>query len=1118
MDFETDRSIDALASASCERAAQFINDAERLRTRHERSVRRQFVRLFRDPHALEVTITLTDEVMRFRSVASAAVMLRRASRRASLAGFGVVNALGLRLLSLLSRAVPSRVIAVVHSRIRALSSDLILDADVSSLRRHIRLRRQSGLDVNVNVLGEAVLGEREATDRLERVLEMMKRPDVNYVSIKLSALVSQIVTIDRAGSLERVGERLRTLYRVSRQYDTFVNLDMEEYRDLRMTVDAFMMVLEEEEFQGLSAGLVLQAYLPDTHGAFAQLTRWALARRASGGAPIKVRFVKGANLAREHAEAQLHGWTPAPFATKADVDASFSRLLDLGLRRELADALRVGVASHNLFHLTWALDIARTRGVLEQLDVEMLEGMAPAEAKALVRAGHRVLLYAPVTRRDDFAAAVAYLVRRLDENTAPENYLRAAFSIAHDPVILADQRQRFLDSVAARHGLATESRRHGARRELGEGFYNAPDADPTDPVVVTEVVSELDEVRRRSGELIGDDDGPGGVEVGRDPSAGGREWYRYRVSGREGIDAALARARGAWAAWEARTPEGRAAVLTRAAQIMEECRALTIAVMARDTGKTVGEGDPEVSEAIDFVRYYAERAHELDGSSPLGVVLVVPPWNFPYSIPAGGVTAALAAGNAVVLKPAPEAVAVARELVEQLWDAGVPRDVVQFVATRDDEDGRHLVTHEDVDAVILTGSFDTARLFTSWKPSLNLLAETSGKNAMVITSCADVDLAVKDLVQSAFGNAGQKCSAASLAIVDQATYDNPLFRSQLVDAVTSLSVGPAYDLHSTMGPIIRPAESALERALHQLDEGESWLVEPRALDEARLLWSPGVKVGVRPGSWSHHHEWFGPVLALMIAPNLASAIAWQNQVVYGLTAGIHSLDEAECEQWLERVAAGNLYVNRAITGAVVRRQPFGGWKRSAVGPTAKAGGANYTACLREWPRVHDVDLAMGALTTWWRRRGSRAIDESGLEVERNIARYRRPLGKLLVRVDDTFSADEYRYVRALSSLVGVSVDFSASFDVTGVDALTVEDVDVLVGRAREYVRVRWLSGEVAPVDALLDAGLSTDRRPLAQAGHVEGQRWLLEQSVAITNHRYGNVHAGPKPACAGLDS
>ncbi|MGC8510825.1 MAG: proline dehydrogenase family protein, partial [Acidimicrobiales bacterium] len=1127
----TDPSLDELVAGARERARRLIIVAERHRTRHERGVRRQFVGLFRDPRALGVTIAITDEVMRCASREGASRLLRRTAPRATVAGFGVVNVLGLRLMAAASRVAPALVVRVVHWRVRRLSGDLILEAAPAAFSRHARHRREQGLALNVNVLGEAVLGEREAAQRLARVVAMIRREDVSYVSVKLSALVSQIVAIDHAGSRERVCQRLRTLYREADAHGTFVNLDMEEYRDLRLTVDAFMTVLSEPEFAATYAGIVLQAYLPDSHAALEELIGWAARRREAGAAPIKVRLVKGANLAMEHAEAELHGWVAAPYDTKADVDASYARLLDRALRAEHAGALRVGVASHNLFAVSWALDVAAARGVGEQLDVEMLEGMAPAEARALVREGRAVLLYAPVTRADDFAAAVAYLVRRLDENTAPENYLRAAFAIGQDPTVFDEQSRRFAESVAARHALATDRRRRA--RALSAGFANAPDGDPTDPAYVAALASSCHEVATRGAPAqlvtLGEDvvgAPPSALEVGTDPNDAGAPWYRYRVADRERVDEVVARARRAAPAWAARPASERAEILARVAAVMEARRATTIAVMARDTGKTLAEGDPEVSEAIDFARYYATLGEDLEkvdlekvdreGSVPLGVVLVVPPWNFPYSIPAGGVTAALAAGNAVLLKPAPEAVAVGWELAQHLWEGGVPRDVAQFVPTRDDENGRYLVTHDGVDAVVLTGSFDTARLFTSWKPSITLLAETSGKNALVVTASADVDLAVKDLVHSAFANAGQKCSAASLAIVDRATYDNPLFVRQLVDAVTSLTVGGALEWASEVGPVIRPPETALRRALTELDPGESWLVEPAPLDEAGHLWRPGVKVGVAPGSWSHRNEWFGPVLGVMVAPDLATAIEWQNAVDYGLTAGIHSLDEAECATWLERVEAGNLYVNRAITGAVVRRQPFGGWKRSSVGPGAKAGGVNYVAALRRWPEVGDLTAARDDLRRWWDERASRAIDESGLAVERNHVRYRCAGQPILVRVDERFDAPRASYVRTIGSITGAAIELSAAHALDGIDGVIVESLDELVARATTVARVRWWSEETPPVTELLDQGRTTDRRPLSGVGAVEGPRWLLEQSVAITNHRYGNVHAGPKPAVAGL--
>jgi RHH-type proline utilization regulon transcriptional repressor/proline dehydrogenase/delta 1-pyrroline-5-carboxylate dehydrogenase len=494
----------------------------------------------------------------------------------------------------------------------------------------------------------------------------------------------------------------------------------------------------------------------------------------------------------------------------------------------------------------------------------------------------------------------------------------------------------------------------------------------------------------------------------------------------------------------------------------------------------------------------------------------VPPWNFPYAIPTGGICAALAAGNSVIFKSAPETVATSWQLVNQLWRAGVPKDVLQFVSTEDNEIGESLITHQDVNAVILTGGYNTALLFSSWKNELNLLAETSGKNAMILTACCDIDVAVKDLVQSAFGHAGQKCSAASLAIVEKSIYENPNFKKQLIDAVTSLQVGAGYNLSTTVGPIIKTAESNLQQALTRLDEGEEWLIEPKQLDDAGLLWAPGVKTGVKAGSWSHLNEWFGPVLAIMVAPDLKTAISWQNATDFGLTAGIQSLDPDECQEWIENVEAGNLYVNRGVTGAIVNRQPFGGWKKSSVGATAKAGGANYVATLRNWNQMKHFLPMKEAANKMLKSTISQAIDRSGLEVEQNIQRYRRYKKGFLVRIESGTSKDELDFLSWLKKELGVITRLSSDTLIPGLSNLVVESSEEFAGHAMEFDRVRWLSAEVPPVYELMKNGITCDRRPITSRGDIEISRWFLEQSVSITQHRYGNTNAGPKPKCVGL--
>jgi RHH-type proline utilization regulon transcriptional repressor/proline dehydrogenase/delta 1-pyrroline-5-carboxylate dehydrogenase len=553
-------------------------------------------------------------------------------------------------------------------------------------------------------------------------------------------------------------------------------------------------------------------------------------------------------------------------------------------------------------------------------------------------------------------------------------------------------------------------------------------------------------------------------------------------------------------------------------------RADAVAVMTSEAGKTFAEADPEVSEGIDYARWYGAqtdllaRLEDEVASEPCGVVVVSPPWNFPYAIPAGGVLAATAAGNTVLLKPSPEAPATSALLVEQLHAAGLGDGRVQLVAAPDGPEGQHLVTHPGVGAVILTGSWDTARLFAGWTPSRRLLAETSGKNAMVITATADVDQAVGDLVRSAFGHAGQKCSAASLAIVDASVYDHSPFLRQLADATRALRVGAGNDPASDLGPIVGPFTESLERALTVLEPGESWLVEPRCLDAGRRLWSPGVRVGVAPGSWAHRTEWFGPVLGVMRAQNLDQALAWQNDVPYGLTAGLHSLDPAEHRRWVDAVEAGNLYVNRTTTGAIVGRQPFGGWKRSSVGPTAKAGGPNYVLALRRWHDAEEtgVDAALASYRFWWDSYFSLMTELTGLAGESNQLRYRTHAPGVILRVNEDGTDEELAKAFGAAAVTGTPVRVSVAGPRPQPSAqteapLTVESAESFAATLRTTtlgagVRLRLL-GEAEP-DVLVAAAenaMTVLDEPICSHGRIELVRWLREQAVTRSLHRYGNV-------------
>ncbi len=766
-------------------------------------------------------------------------------------------------------------------------------------------------------------------------------------------------------------------------------------------------MLDEAPFERLDAGIVLQAYLPDVHAVAGDLGAWAVRRRQRGGGRTKVRLVKGANLAMETVEAELRGWEPAPFGSKGDVDANYKAVLDVLADPSFDDAVDIGVGSHNLFDVAWALGVREAMiaaGRRDRLGIEMLEGMAPSQSEAVLAVAGDLVLYAPIVQRGDFPHALAYLVRRLDENTAPANFLSQLFDLAADPARFDRQAALFREAVRRRRLLDHRPRRQQARPTLpvparpDDPFVNAPDTDWTRPANrawITEALQAVPAHPVRQEVTAADVDRA--VQIARD-------------------------ARGRW--WDLGADE-RARLLHAVADLFERDRGRILATMARETGKTVVEGDPEVSEAIDFARYYADdgrRLARIDGARPaaLGTVLVASPWNFPFAIPAGGVLAALAAGNSAILKPAPQSVETAALIVELCVEAGVPADVVQFLPAPDGDVGRRLVTHPLVDAVVLTGAQATASMFLDWQPLLRLHGETSGKNAMVISATADIDHAVADLVRSAFGHAGQKCSAASLAIVEASLHDDPAFLERLRDAAATLRVGPATDLATDVGPLIEPPGPALTRALTSLDPGESWLLEPTCRSADRRTWSPGIRIGVRPGSWFARTECFGPVLGIIRADDLDHAITIQNDSEFGLTAGLQALDPAEVERWLDRVDAGNVYVNRGITGAIVQRQPFGGWKRSSVGATAKAGGPNYVASLMRWSDDASVALADvdRRFASWMSDVGRAELDVTGLRSEHNRFRYRTGRG-IAVRLGALATDRERRLVEAAARITGV---------------------------------------------------------------------------------------------------
>ncbi len=1173
--------------------------------------------VLKDPNGLEFTVGFVDGVMRPEDLMVAGHNLQDvAAKTPRFLPWYMRGAVGLG--GVLGPVLPWVVIPVARRVLRNMVGHLVVDATPEKLGPVIEHLRASGNRLNLNLLGEAVLGQKEADRRLEGTRALLARPDVDYVSIKVSAVSSQLSMWSFDEAVERTVQRLTPLFELAANAAPvngrakFINLDMEEYRDLDLTIAVFERILDQPQLLKLEAGIVLQAYLPDALGALQGLTAWAKERRARGGAPIKVRLVKGANLAMEHVDAAVHEWPLATYSSKQDSDTNYKRVLNWALTYENTDAVHLGIAGHNLFDVAFAWLLADKRGVQSNIDFEMLLGMATGQAEAVKKDVGDLLLYTPVVNPAEFDVAIAYLIRRLEENASQDNFMSAVFELNNSAALLQRETSRFQASLRALDTAVPGPNRTQNRATERPAGVLTEVIDPLRPATrVTEVETVdpdltamvLGLTRREMAEAIENYDPaaasaasatPAGAqataltpttgfrnEPDTDPALpANRAWGREilgrvenstlgldvitsaQISDPAVLDSVIETVTRTGAEWGRRSGAERAEVLHRAGIALAANRGRLIEVMASETGKTIAESDPEISEAIDFAHYYAERATDLDAVQgarfvPSQLTIVTPPWNFPVAIPAGSVLSALAAGSGVIIKPAKLARRSGAIMVEALWQAGVPRELlalVDFVGDDRHELGKQMVSHPNVDRVILTGGYETAQLFRSFRPDLPLLAETSGKNSVIVTPSADLDLAASDVIKSAFGHAGQKCSAASLVILVGSVAHSKRFESQLVDAARSLNVGYPSHPETQMGPIIEPASGKLLHALTQLGAGEEWLVEPKQLDSSGKLWSPGIRTGVAPGSYFHLTEFFGPVLGVMHAKTLDEAIRLQNAVDYGLTAGLHSLDSEELALWLDSVEAGNLYINRGTTGAIVQRQPFGGWKRSSVGAGTKAGGPNYLFGLGRWVTDHgknSATLHLRGLEQWvtslieasqsslsyeefdllrrsalsdaiaWADEFGVAKDVSGLGLERNVFRYRHL--PVTVRVSNDASLGDALRVMAAGLLARSRFEVSSAIPLPAAVRSLLESRDIKIkieaddawlaraaaGRITNS-RVRVVDAVGGGASAALSAALGGSPdvamydNEVTQAGRVELLPFLREQAISITAHRFGN--------------
>ncbi|EAL3927434.1 aldehyde dehydrogenase family protein [Campylobacter upsaliensis] len=882
------------------------------------------------------------------------------------------------------------------SHLRNDTKAMVLDADENFLAPHITKRKnEQNITLNVNLIGEEVLGEAESKYRMQKYEEALKSSYITYISIKITTIFSQINIIDFDYSKDEVVKRLDKLYALALEEQNrqgvskFINLDMEEFRDLELTVAAFMESVGKFD---IKAGIVLQAYIPDSYEYLKKLLAFSKERVLKGMQPIKIRFVKGANMESEETIASQRGWELPTFERKIDTDSNYNKMLDLVLEDENYKYINVGIASHNIFEIAYAYTRIKEAGASESFTFEMLEGMSLQCSYELSKM-HDLILYAPVCDEAHFNNAIAYLVRRLDENTSEDNFMRYFFNLKVGSKEWEEQKSLFLNALEGIKTLDNTTHRKQDRTKTQnvpssyttKTFTNESDTDfilsqnrlwAQNIKAKYENLSDYD-VYPVAGELDFTQADLNTLEV-KDKIAHRTIGTAY-LAGENELKAALKVAKNS--NFTQKSSDEIYGILAKVAKLMRERRGDLIGLAALETGKTFLEIDPEVSEAIDFVEFYPHSLETLKKQNPnttfkpKGIGVTIAPWNFPVGISVGTIAAPLAAGNVVLYKPSSLSMLTGYKLCECFWDAGIPRDALIFLPAKGSDISKYILSDEAVKFSILTGGEDTAYAMLEANPTLLLSAETGGKNATIVSKFADRDSAVKNIIHSAFSNSGQKCSATSLLVLEDEVYEDEEFKKALVDAAASLAVGSPFVFKNKLGALCDKPSEKLIKAINELEAGEEWALKPQFIDDNAHLMTPGIKYGVKKGAFTHMNELFAPLLSVIRAKDLQEAIELVNATGYGLTAGFESLDEREWEYFHTHIEAGNIYINKPTTGAIVLRQPFGGVKKSAIGFGRKVGIYNYITQFMDIEAKADTNLLDSPLANALEKL-SKASDES----------------------------------------------------------------------------------------------------------------------------------------------
>lgn len=832
---------------------------------------------------------------------------------------------------------------------------------------------KNGMCFTVDILGEAVVSSEEALDYQRRYLELVNGisesvkpwatkdllektglgplPRAN-VSVKCSSLYSQVSSYSFRSSVDAIKERVRPIVEAAVSKNVFLNFDMEQadYKDIILTVAEELF--SEPQFKDYPYfGLVIQCYLKSALSDLDRVIKFSKSRKH----PLTVRLVKGAYWDYEVIKAKENNWPIPVFTQKSESDLNFEKCTEKTL--SAYPYLLTALGSHNIRNLAYGMALAEEKKIpKESLEIQMLFGMADPFKKAVMGMGYRLREYVPV---GEMLPGMAYLVRRLLENTSNEGFLRAKFvKGAEQSDLLKNPQERIQKMTSVLDGTA---------KSESTMFQNEAPRDFSLPEVRQGLAAAVEKIQKQFPikafpVIAGQRRENLALEAHHAPRKSDVIVSEYALSTIELAEEAMKTAQKAYPLWSARPVQERVILVKALAQKIRDRHEELMALMMIEVGKTGPEADGDVCEAIDFCEFYAHemtrlaqptKRIDLPGESNLyfyrarGPALVIAPWNFPLAILCGMTVAPLLAGNPVIMKPAEQSSGIAKFLYDMILEVGFPRDAVQFLTGKGEVVGAHLVSHPGTHIINFTGSravglsiLETAsKVLPRQRHIKKVVAEMGGKNTIIVDDDADMDEAVLGALKSAFHFQGQKCSALSRLIVLESNYTR--FKERLVAALKTMALGDNLDPATKIGPVID--RESQQRLLSVIARNRSKIIAQIEVSEAMLKSGNYVPATIFEetdfNSELGQDEFFGPLLTIFKVKNMEEAIERLNDSDYALTGGIYSRSPQNIELFRQKAEVGNVYVNRPITGSIVSRQPFGGFKLSGVG--AKAGGPDY---------------------------------------------------------------------------------------------------------------------------------------------------------------------------------